>query len=81
MRSLFSIALLVAMASPVLACVNYTESANHEREFKSQYQESNYQPPEPEQVSSSRSYVLGGAGMVMAVAGLGLFLRLRSQLR
>jgi cell division protein FtsN len=81
MRSLLSIAAAMALAGPVLACLNDTESLKHEREFKSQYRESQYQPPQPEQVSSTRPYLMGGAGVLMAVAGGALFFRLRSQLR
>jgi hypothetical protein len=81
MRSLLTVAAILALATPVLACINDTELINHEREFRSQYQESQYEPPQPEAVSSNRPYLLGGAGVLMALAGAGVFLRLRSQPR
>jgi hypothetical protein len=81
MRKLLSIAALLALSSPVLACLNDTELISHEREFKSQYQESQYQPPAPTPVSSARPYVLGSTGILMALAGVGLLVRLRSNSR
>lgn len=81
MRYLISAALVFALSTPLLACINYPESANHEREFKSQYQESQYQPPQPETMSSTTSFVLVGTGVTLAVAGAGLYLRLRSNER
>jgi hypothetical protein len=81
MRAFLSIAAAMALSGPVLACINDTESIKHEREFRSQYRESQYQPPQPEQISSTRPYVLSGAGVLMALAGGALFFRLRSQLR
>jgi hypothetical protein len=81
MRSLLSIAVAMALAGPVLACINDTESIKHEREFRSQYRESQYQPPQPEQVGSTRPYWIGGTGVLMAVVGAALFFRLRTQLR
>ena len=79
MRHLIAIAAILALSSPVLACINDTELISHEREFRSQYQESQYAPPTAETVGSSRPYVVGGAGILMAVVGAGLMLRLRSQ--
>lgn len=79
MRHLFTFAAVLALSSPALACINDTELINHEREFRSQYQESDYQPPQPEAVSSSRPFVLGGTGVLMALAGAAVFLRIRSQ--
>jgi len=76
-RTVLSTALVMALASPVLACINDSELISHEREFRSQYQESQYQPPQPETTTAARPYVLGGAGAIMALAGAGLFLRLR----
>jgi len=81
MRALLTVAALVALATPVLACINDTELINHEREFRSQYQESQYEPPQPEAVSSSRPFILGGAGVLMALAAAGVMVRLRSQPR
>lgn len=78
MRSLLSIALAMALSGPALACSNDTELINHEREFRSQYRESHYQPPQPEPVSSARPYVFRGAGVLMALAGAALFLRIRT---
>ena len=40
MRAFLSIALALALVGPLFACINDTELINHEREFKSQYQES-----------------------------------------
>jgi hypothetical protein len=81
MRTFLSLALAAALCSPAFACLNDTELRNHDREFKSQYRESQYQPPQPQQTTSSKPYVLGGAGTLMAVAGVALLLRLRSQPR
>ncbi|MSR52313.1 MAG: hypothetical protein EXS09_03360 [Gemmataceae bacterium] len=78
MRILLSLAILAMLSAPALACINDSELISHEREFKSQYQESNYTPPEPEQISSSKPYLLGGAGAMMGMAGAFVLLRLRS---
>lgn len=77
-RNLISAALVIALSAPAFACINDSELVSHEREFRSQYQQSEYQPPQPEQVSSARSYLLGGSGLFMALAGAGLMLRMRS---
>ena len=80
MRHLFSFAALLALSAPALACINYTESANHEREFRSQYRDSDYRPPQPDEVGSRTPYVIGGAGVLMAVAGAAMMYRLRPQI-
>lgn len=67
----------LALAGPALACINYSESASHEREFRSQYQESQYTPPEPTTVSSTKPYVLGGTGILLTLASAALYLRFR----
>jgi len=77
MRHLFALVTALAVAGPALACINYSESVNHEREFRLQYQETQYAPPEPETVTSSRPYVMGGAGILMAAAGALVLARLR----
>jgi hypothetical protein len=81
MRTFLSLALAAALCSPAFACLNDTELMNHDREFKSQYRESQYQPPQPQDATSTKPYVLVSAGAVMALAGVGLLLRLRSQPR
>ncbi|MBO0700126.1 MAG: hypothetical protein J2P46_17130 [Zavarzinella sp.] len=81
MRHLFSLAAVLALSGPALACVNDTELRSHEREFRSQYQESQYEPPQPMQTASNRPYYLGGAGVLMALTGAGIFVRVRSQAR
>jgi hypothetical protein len=81
MRHFLSLAAVLALSGPALACINDTELINHEREFRSQYRESQYQPPEPEQTASNRPYVVGGAGLLMALTGAGIFVRVRSQAR
>lgn len=78
-------ALLVALllAGNSFACINDRELPNHEREFRSQYQEVEYQPPvEPEQVADSRLPmflvgVAGASGFLMALVGGLLVLRSR----
>jgi hypothetical protein len=77
MRHLIALVAALAVAGPALACVNYSETSNHEREFRSQYQESQYQPPAAEPVTSNRPYVLGGVGVAMAAAGAFMLARLR----
>ena len=57
MRFLLSAVAVVGLSGPLFACINDTEFRSHEREFKSQYQESSYTPPEPEQVTSSKPFV------------------------
>jgi hypothetical protein len=79
MRFLLSAVAMVGLSGPLFACINDTELRSHEREFKSQYQESSYTPPEPEQATSSKPFVLSGLGVAMGLAGVGLFLRLRSR--
>lgn len=80
MRHLLPFAALLALSGPALACINYTESVNHEREFRSQYQDSQYTPPQPDQASSRSSYVIAGAGGLMALAGALVLLRNRPQI-
>ena len=79
MRHLLAFATVLALCGPALACINYTESSNHEREFKSQYQQSEYVPPDPASTASARPYVLGGSGVLLAAIGALLLLRQRSQ--
>jgi hypothetical protein len=79
MRHLLTFAAVLALSGPALACVNYTESVKHEREFRSQYQDTQYTPPQPDQASSRELYVMGGAGVLMAVAGAAVLLRQRPQ--
>ena len=79
MRHLLAFTTVLALSAPAVACINYTESANHEREFRSQYQDTQYIPPEPVTVSSSRDYVLGGSGMLMALVGAAVLYRQRGQ--
>lgn len=77
MRLLLPLIVVLAFSAPALACLNYSESANHEREFRSQYQDSQYTPPQPEAVSDSRSYWLGGTGVLLTLASAALYLRVR----
>jgi len=77
-RTLISTVLVMALAAPAFACINDSELISHEREFRSQYQESQYQPPQPEQLSSARPYLLSGSGLLMTLVGAGLVLRVRS---
>jgi hypothetical protein len=75
MRFLLTVAAIAALSTPALACINDTELNTHEREFKSQYQESWYEPPQPEVFSSARPYVLAGTGALLTAVAAGLFLR------
>jgi hypothetical protein len=77
MRLLLPLVASLALSGPALACINYSESSNHEREFRSQYQDSQYTPPEPTTVSSSRPYLLGGTGILLTLASAALYLRFR----
>jgi hypothetical protein len=77
MRHLFTLVATLTVAGPALACVNYGETVNHEREFRSQYQESQYAPPEPEPIASARPYLVGGTGLAMAGLGALVLARLR----
>lgn len=79
MRHLFAALALLALAGPAVACINDTELINHEREFRSQYKESEYRPPQPDTVATSRPYLLGGAGVLMACLGGVVLYRLRPQ--
>ena len=79
MRHLLAFTTVLALSAPAVACINDTELISHEREFRSQYQDSPYVPPEPEVIGSSRTYLLGGSGVLMALVGAGLLLRLRPQ--
>ena len=79
MRHLLPFAALLALSGPALACLNYTESVNHEREFRSQYQDTQYTPPQPDQASSRPSYLIAGAGGLMALVGAFVLLRQRPQ--
>ncbi|HJZ91202.1 MAG TPA: hypothetical protein VKE40_10035 [Gemmataceae bacterium] len=75
MRFLLTVAAIAALSTPALACINDTELNTHEREFKSQYQESQYEPPQPEEMTSARPYLLAGTGLLLTAIGTGLFLR------
>jgi hypothetical protein len=77
MRLLLPLVAVLVLSGPALACINYSESADHEREFRSQYQDSQYTPPEPVTVSSAKPYVLGGTGVLLALASAALYLRVR----
>jgi hypothetical protein len=79
MRHLLSVAALLALSAPALACINDTELISHEREFKSQYQDAQYTPPQPETQASTRPYLIGGSGVLLAVGGLFVLLRSRPQ--
>jgi hypothetical protein len=79
MRHLLALVTALAVAGPALACINYGESVNHEREFRSQYQESQYAPPEPVTVSSARPYLIGGTGALLALGGAFVLYRGRTQ--
>ena len=46
MRHLLACATALALSAPAVACINYSESNNHEREFRSQYRDSEYVPPQ-----------------------------------
>jgi hypothetical protein len=78
MRHLLILAAVLVLSAPAVACLNYTESTNHEREFRSQYRDTQYAPP-PATASASRDYVLGGSGMLMALAGAAVLYRQRGQ--
>ena len=75
-RRLLTAAALAVFPAPAVACINDSELPGHEREFRSSYQQSDYQPPSPP-AESSRPYVLGGAGLVLAAVGVGLVYRTR----
>ena len=81
MRAFLSIALALALSGPSFACINDSELISHEREFKSQYQGTEYQPPQPSEVSTSQPYLMGTAGVLMLMAGTALFMRVRGQTR
>ena len=78
MRHLLAFATVLALSGPALACINDTELISHEREFRSQYQDSHYSPPQSDAVGSSSLYVLGGVGALMALAGATLLYRMRA---
>ena len=79
MRHLVALTTVLALSAPAVACINYTESTNHEREFRSQYRDSQYVPPPPVTASASRDYVLGGSGMLLALVGAAVLYRQRGQ--
>ena len=79
MRQLLPVAALLALSGPALACINDTELINHEREFRSQYRDSQYVPPQPVVGSPARDYVLGGSGVLRALVGAAVLYRTRGQ--
>jgi hypothetical protein len=79
MRHLLAFTTLLALSAPAVACINHSESKSHEREFRSQYQDSQYVPPQPVTAGSSRDYVLGGSGVLMALVGATVLYRQRGQ--
>jgi hypothetical protein len=58
-----------AFAAPVLACINDAELPNHEREFRSQYNEVVSQPPAPPPAASPgpSNQALIGVGTVLLI--------------
>jgi hypothetical protein len=70
-----------SMALPALACINDNESSEHEREFRSQYgntnmaflRESGYKPP------VSQSMLLVSGVVMLGVSGVVLVKNLRSK--
>ncbi len=82
MRTLLAVILAVGFVSTASACINDRELPSHEREFRSQYQEEEFVPTASfEESTPTSSFVLGGlgaTGVILAVAGSVLLLRLRS---
>ena len=79
MRNVLTFAIALVLAGPLLACINDTELKSHDREFRSQYQDTQYQPPTARPASSAAPYVAGGAGILMAAAGIVGLVRVRSR--
>ena len=79
MRHLLALTTVLALSAPAVACINDTELKTHEREFRSQYQDTQYVPPQPVIASASRDYVLGGSGMLLALVGAAVLYRQRGQ--
>jgi len=55
MRQLLASLLAIAFTTPVIACINDVELPNHEREFRSQYNNVVSQPPAPPPAEASPS--------------------------
>lgn len=80
MRRLFLTLASIAIATPAFACINDVEVKNHEREFRSQYRESGYTPPDMEnnQASNKTPMYIGGVGAALAAAGSLMVFKRRS---
>ena len=79
MRTFLALAIAFNSVSLASACINDRELPSHEREFRSQYQEAEFQPVsvEPE-TSYVTKFLLGGAaGAGIALAAVGSLVLLR----
>jgi hypothetical protein len=76
MRHFLGCIALLGFVSPAFACLNDRELLGHEREFRSQYQETTSQPPPPatsaEPKSITRNQVLFGGGAALLIGALAL---------
>jgi hypothetical protein len=76
MRHFLGCIALLGFVSPAFACLNDRELLGHEREFRSQYQESTSQPPPPststEPNGITKNQVLFGSGAALLLGALAL---------
>jgi hypothetical protein len=80
MRSLLALVLAAGFVGTASACINDRELPSHEREFRSQYQEEEAIPTSVEDGSPTNNFILGGlgaTGVILAVGGSVLLLRMR----
>ncbi len=79
MRHFLGVFALLGIASPAFACLNDAELLIHEREFRSQYQETPGQPPPasigPNHVTSNPVLFGGGAALLFGAFALTFYNR------
>lgn len=66
MRGALLAGLLSLVTVPAMACINDHELPDHEREFRSSYEVTNYEPP-VERNSNFANYAIGGSGILLTV--------------
>lgn len=76
MKQLFTFLALFGLAVPAAACINDVELPSHEREFRSQYRDTEKPTSAPaiKSVTSPSSPLLFGAGSVLLVGASALAL-------
>ena len=78
-RSVAAVLTMVLLGSPAIACINDYELSEHEREFRSNYNQPVPPPPSPAPASEPGPPVLVASGVLMLVAAAFVGLRGRAR--